>query len=243
MSMVRHNIGERNKVLGIREFDSHPFNLEPLTFPLLSLLISGGHTELVLSKEWMQYEIIGQTRDDAVGEAFDKVARLIGLKYPGGPEISRLAEIARTKGVTSSVRLPRPMHGSDNFDFSFSGLKTAVRRAVESHQPLTDVFRTELALEFENAAADVLVSKTIRAMEEYSVQTILVGGGVSANTHIRRELAAKLGDRYSKLLIPPPNLATDNALMIALSGYFRAQMGAYADQAHLTAQGNLRLSL
>lgn len=241
-SMIRREVGEREKGQGIRELDSGTFNLEPLTFPLLSLLISGGHTELVLSREWMKYEIIGQTRDDAVGEAFDKVARLMGLKYPGGPEISRLAEEARTNELTKSVTLPRPMIDSNTYDFSFSGLKTAVRREVEAHQPLTDDFRKALALEFENAVADVLVAKTLNAMEEFGAQTLIVGGGVSANTHIRRELASKLETQSSTLLIPPPSLATDNALMIALAGYFRAQKNEYAELASLTAQGNLKLA-
>lgn len=214
----------------------------PLTFPLLSLLISGGHTEIVLSENWMQYRLLGQTRDDAVGEAFDKVARLMGLKYPGGPEISRLAEQARATAPQSKITLPRPMIDSDNFDFSFSGLKTAVRREVEAHQPLTDDFRKALALEFENAAADVLVSKLVRAIDEFNVETVLVGGGVSANIHIRRTLGTKLQATSCKLLIPPPELATDNALMIALAGYFRAMRNEYGDILSLTAQGNLKLA-
>ncbi len=213
-----------------------------VTFPLLSLLISGGHTEIVLSETWMEYRLLGQTRDDAVGEAFDKVARLMGLKYPGGPEISRLAEEARATGVRAAVTLPRPMIDSDNYDFSFSGLKTAVRREVEAHQPLTDDFRKALALEFENAAADVLVTKLMRAIEEFNAETVLSGGGVSANIHIRRELASKLETTGCQLLIPPPELATDNALMIALAGYFRASKNEYAELASLTAQGNLRLA-
>lgn len=217
--------------------------LAKFKFPLLSLLISGGHTELVLSKEPFIYELLGQTRDDAVGEAFDKVARLLELPYPGGPEISRLAEAARTKGRTPAIRLPRPMIDTDDFDFSFSGIKTAVKKLVEANQPLTDEMKTDIALEFENAAAEVLVAKTIRAVEERGIETVLVGGGVSANTHIRNCLAQALKDYGSdaKLLIPPPNLATDNALMIALAGYFRALKKKYADPESIRAQGNLKL--
>lgn len=223
-----------------------------IKFPLLSLLISGGHTELVFSREWMQYKIIGQTRDDAVGEAFDKVARLLGLPYPGGPEISRLAAEARqqlsrrrlAKQGDALISLPRPMIDSDNYDFSFAGLKTAVRRVVETSRPLTDEIKKVIALEFENACSDVLVAKTMRAIEEYGAESILVGGGVSANTHIRESIANAIKDYgyNTKLLIPPPELATDNALMIALAGYFRAQKKEFAEPDSIRANGNLKLA-
>lgn len=225
--------------------------LSKFKFPLLSLLISGGHTELVLSREWMRYELIGQTRDDAVGEAFDKVARLLGLPYPGGPEISKLAAEMRARTLEATplrfgrgVMLPRPMLDSDNYDFSFAGLKTAVRKIVDANQPLTDDMKKQIALEFENSCAEVLVAKTMRAIEEYGVETVLVGGGVSANTHIRESLAQAIKDYGygTKLLIPPPALATDNALMIALAGYFRAQRGEYASADSIRAQGNLKLA-
>ncbi len=219
-------------------------HLAKFKFPLLSLLISGGHTELVLSKEWIQYEILGQTRDDAVGEAFDKVARLLGLPYPGGPEISRLATEAREQNLSRTIELPRPMIDSDDYDFSFSGLKTAVRKVVEAHGPLTESIKIEIAREFEDAAADVLVAKTMRAIEEFGAQTILVGGGVSANTHIRNHLAASIKDYGydTKLLVPPPELATDNALMIALAGYFRAVKKEFIEPDMIRANGNLKLA-
>jgi len=216
--------------------------LASFKFPLLSLLISGGHTELVLSKEWMQYELVGQTRDDAVGEAFDKVARLMDLPYPGGPEISRLA--AEVRGEKPLVTLPRPMIDADNYDFSFSGLKTAVRKVVEANQPLTENMKKHIALEFENACADVLIAKTKRAIEEFSAETILIGGGVSANSHIRASLAKAIekSGYETKLLIPPPALATDNALMIALAGYFRALKDEFAEPVTIRANGNLKLT-
>ncbi|OGG59878.1 hypothetical protein A2765_04835 [Candidatus Kaiserbacteria bacterium RIFCSPHIGHO2_01_FULL_56_24] len=219
-------------------------NIKPFRFPLLSLLISGGHTELVLSKEWMEYELIGQTRDDAVGEAFDKVARLLDLPYPGGPEISRLANKAREYQGVTLISLPRPMIDTDDYDFSFSGLKTAVRRLVEANQPLNDTLKMEIAREFEDAAADVLIAKTMRAIEEFGAQAILVGGGVSANEHIRTQLASSIKDYGlgTKLLIPPPELATDNALMIALAGYFRAQKKEFAEPETIRANGNLKLT-
>ena len=216
---------------------------KPLALPILSLLVSGGHTELVLSKEWMQYELLGQTRDDAVGEAFDKVARLMDLPYPGGPEIDRLATEARKNGVAPSFELPRPMIDTDDFDFSFSGLKTAVRKVVEANQPLTERFTQELALEFEDACADVIVAKTIRALEENEAKTLVVGGGVSANAYLRERLTDALKDYGSdaKLLIPPREHATDNALMIALAGYFRALKKEFTELTAIRANGNLKL--
>lgn len=215
-----------------------------LKLPILALLISGGHTELVLSPEWMRYELIGQTRDDAVGEAFDKVARLMDLPYPGGPEIERLASQARISRLRLDISLPRPMIDSDNYDFSFAGLKTAVRKVVEAHRQLTEEKKMAIALEFENACAEVLVAKTMRAIEEFGVETVVVGGGVSANMFIRESLAQAIKDYgYStKLLIPPRELATDNALMIALAGYFRAQKNEYAEPDSIRAQGNLKLA-
>lgn len=219
--------------------------LSTVNFPLLSLLISGGHTELVLSREFMQYELLGQTRDDAVGEAFDKVARLLDLPYPGGPEISRLAAEARNlRGEPSQIALPRPMIDSDNYDFSFSGIKTAVKRLVEAHQPLTDEIKKEIALEFENAAAEVLIAKTMRAIEEFDVKTALIGGGVSANAHIRAQLAQTIKDygADTKLLIPQPSHATDNGLMIAIAGYFRALKKEFAAPEAIRASGNLKLA-
>ncbi|MCR4281361.1 MAG: tRNA (adenosine(37)-N6)-threonylcarbamoyltransferase complex transferase subunit TsaD [Candidatus Kaiserbacteria bacterium] len=213
-------------------------------FPVLALLISGGHTELVLSKEFQKYEILGATRDDAVGEAYDKVARLMGLPYPGGPEISRLADKARTSYEMSSHRitLPRPMLHDDNLDFSFAGLKTAVRRIVEANCPLTDEMKLDIALEFEEAVADVLVGKTIKAIDEYSAKTLVVGGGVSANSNIRTRLAEALTEAgLPPPLVTPPALSTDNALMIALVGYFRAQNRDFVNPDTLKADGNLRL--
>ena len=220
--------------------------LRSFEFPVLALLISGGHTELVLSKSFGEYEILGQTRDDAVGEAFDKVARLLDLPYPGGPEISRLATEARISGFTKSrYVLPRPMMHEDNFDFSFSGLKTAVRKIVENHQGDASLdFKRQLAREFEDTVADVLVAKTLRAVDAYGANTILVGGGVSANTYIRVRLAEAIkgaGDIVT-LLMPPPELSTDNAIMIALAGYFRALEKDFADLVTLQARGNLKIS-
>jgi len=217
--------------------------LHTIDFPALALLISGGHTELDLMTDWMEYRMLGQTRDDAVGEAFDKAARMLGLPYPGGPHVAALAARARTsvgKGFTKPLSLPRPMMNDDSYDFSFSGLKTAVRNLVGG-QMLSDKEKMAIAREFEDAAADVLVAKTARAVEEYGARTVLVGGGVSANQHIRLRLAGVLTEAGCQLLVPSPELATDNALMIALSGYFRALKKEFVEPSALRADGNLKL--
>lgn len=233
LSMMNPDTLPTGKVSGLGTFE----------FPVLALLISGGHTELVLSKEWMKYEMIGQTRDDAVGEAYDKAARMIGLDYPGGPEISRMADLSRSENLQADFKLPRPMMKEDNFDFSFAGLKTAVRKIVEAHGELDDDFRKKMSREFEEAAADVLVAKTLKAVDAFGAGTVVVGGGVSANTFIRRRLTEaleKVGG--TSLLVPAPDLATDNAIMIALAGYFHARKNDFSDPALLTARGNLKLA-
>lgn len=211
--------------------------------PALALLISGGHTELILMKDFRRYEYLGRTRDDAVGEAFDKVARLLGLPYPGGPHISRLAEAARNSNLEPDFKLPRPMIDSDNYDFSFSGLKTAVARELQKWQGKTLPLevKKQIALEFEDAAAEVLVAKTLRAADEFGAHAVVLGGGVSANKHIRSELASKLETVGSKLLVCPSEYSTDNGLMIALAGYFHALKKEFADPSTLKANGTLKL--
>ncbi len=220
-----------------------------IELPVLALLISGGHTELVLMKEWLTYELIGQTRDDAVGEAFDKVARMLGLPYPGGPEISRLAELARlnlnleSQGSTSRFKLPRPMIDSNTCDFSFAGLKTAVLYLLKNKPELNEEEKKHLAHEFENAVADVLWKKTSVALEQTGAQTLVIGGGVSANTHIRRTFAENMKKKYPgvALRIPSATLTTDNAIMIALAGFYRARRKEFVTD--VVASGNLPLAL
>ena len=202
------------------------YNLKPTTFPVLALLISGGHTELVLSKKWLEYRLIGETRDDAAGEAFDKVARMLGLGYPGGPAISALAQKVRkskVEGQTSHIALPRPMIDSGDFDFSFSGLKTAVLYELKKRKKNTQLIR-DFAYEFEEAVTDVIVKKTIGAAEASRAATIVVGGGVSANERIRERLTEAILKKLpnTALSIPSHELTTDNALMIAVAGYIRA---------------------
>lgn len=226
------------------------FKIPALKFPMLSLLVSGGHTQLIVSKRWMQYEIIGETVDDAVGEAYDKVARMLGLDYPGGPQISRLAEEARGKQVlrglsqadgprVSAARaradsdpakfsfphsLPRPMMHSKDFKFSYSGLKTAVLyliRDLGGLEKLSKKTKAQIAFEFENAAIEVLIYKTAKAVEKYKIKTIVVGGGVACNTHLQREMK-KLAKIYKfKLWLPQKELTGDNSLMIGIAGYLQ----------------------
>jgi N6-L-threonylcarbamoyladenine synthase len=196
------------------------FEIPEITFPACALLISGGHTELVRMSAWRNYSVIGKTKDDAVGEAFDKVARMLGLPYPGGPEISRLAELARKEGIVveTDLRLPRPMLHSKDLHFSLSGLKTAVLTRVKNREPLSDTMKKMLALEFENAVTDVLVAKVKQAMYEIRGETLIVGGGVSANTHIRFALQALAEAEGFRIFLPDKTLSTDNGLMIAATG-------------------------
>lgn len=251
--LVAVNHMEGHIFAALAESAGETLTVSDVELPLLALLISGGHTELVLMREFLQYELIGQTRDDAVGEAFDKVARLMGLPYPGGPEISKLAEAARRSGdfvsphssaglTKSPFRLPRPMIHEANCDFSFSGLKTAVRTLLANAPALAESDREALAREFEDAVTEVLWKKTARGIEETGARTLAIGGGVSANTHIRRVFAEEAAHTGVALKIPAARLTTDNALMIAIAGYYRAQAGDYADPETLRANGNLRLA-
>ena len=230
-------------------------------FPALALLVSGGHTELILMKKWLDYTVVGETRDDAAGEAFDKVARMLGLPYPGGPAISALAEEIRNskheirnkfKILNSKFQLPRPMLHSPDFDFSFSGLKTAVFYRLKTLGLLGHGHRMSMvhsiALEFENAAVEVLVAKTVRAAAHFDTKTIILGGGVAANMHLRRELKAALTRECPKVKLhfPDPALTGDNATMIATAAYLRlAKLGRNSFRVNPTlhADGNLRLGI
>jgi N6-L-threonylcarbamoyladenine synthase len=162
----------------------------------------------------------------------------MGLSYPGGPEISKLAAEARARKLPPTFALPRPMIDSHDLDFSFSGLKTAVRRTLEKHGELSDDERHALAREAEDAIVDVLVKKTLHAVETHAARAVIVGGGVSANAHLRERLATVSS---VPVLFPPRELSTDNAIMIAMAGYFGALKQAYAD-VHLKATGNLKLT-
>lgn len=210
-------------------------------YPLIALLVSGGHTELVLAGKPGLYQKIGQTVDDAAGEAFDKVARLLSLPYPGGPEIARLARIARKKELRPPTLLPRPMLQEPSFDFSYAGLKTAVRVLCEKHYPDTDDEKAAIAMEFEDAVIETLTEKTTRAIEHYTPRTVVLGGGVSANTQLRTSLQ-RLTDKYpnTSLYLSDLRYATDNAFMIALTAYRHREHTAAAQD--LSADANLSFS-
>ncbi|MSQ15182.1 MAG: tRNA (adenosine(37)-N6)-threonylcarbamoyltransferase complex transferase subunit TsaD [Dehalococcoidia bacterium] len=196
----------------------------PSEFPLVCLLVSGGHTGLFLMKDHGDYTYLGSTRDDAAGEAFDKVARLLGLGFPGGPAIQRVA----TPNVPSRKKLPRAwLRGND--DFSFSGLKTAVLRMVEDgrleNRDPEEQVRT-VATEFQNAVVDVLTTKTVGAAARHGARAILLGGGVAANLFLREVMAQR---SPVPVIVASPRLCTDNAAMIAAAGFFRFQAGDRAD--------------
>lgn len=214
-------------------FAKHP---EKVQFPVLSMIVSGGHTMLVIMKDFKNYKVIGSTVDDAAGEAFDKVARLLSLPYPGGPEITKLA----LKGKTD-LDFTRPMFNSPNFDFSFSGLKTAVLYYIEglksgtkqSNKPsaqlnkikLTSQQKADIALSFEAAVVDVLTTKALRACKKYKCKTISLSGGVAANKPLRAALAKISLENKMKFTVPDFELCTDNAQMIAMAAYFNLRKG------------------
>ncbi len=238
------------------QYDKHMV-LEPeLFFPSLSLLVSGGHTELVVSQNIGDHTVLGKTRDDAVGEAFDKVARLMDLAYPGGPKISQYATNYKEKtsghnmqNLSKNLHLPRPMLHSRDLDFSFSGLKSAVRRYVDAHSPLSESDKEELAYEFQEAVVEVLISKTMSAVESASHVTgisspekihVILAGGVSANHLLRERLSKEL--TTNTLHTPAFALCGDNALMIGVAGalkiFFTPDSLKYSP---MKAEGSLEL--
>jgi N6-L-threonylcarbamoyladenine synthase len=218
------------------------YEIHNTKYPALALLISGGHTQLVLIKDNLQYEIIGNTCDDAVGEAYDKVARMLGLTYPGGKIISDLAKKEKTEfpNKVTPCPLPRPMIHSKDLNFSFSGLKTAVLYTLKKIPEVTEQIKQEIALEFESAVLDVLNSKVSQAIEEYNPKTLIIGGGVSANSEIRRELREVCQKYGLEFLVPEVTASTDNALMIAVAGYMNIAAGKQATT-DFKANGNLSL--
>ncbi len=225
-------------LMGIHHIEGHiyanfinqNFGSDKIKFPAISLVISGGHTQLILMKEHLKYEIIGETQDDAVGEAFDKVARILGLGYPGGPIIAEEAEKysdQKTKTDVFDFSFPRPMINSKDLNFSFSGLKTAVLYLTKKNSSLLEekMFIQKVAFEFQNAVSDVLISKTISAVKKYQPKTVLISGGVSANQEIRQNLEKSLRDNFPQInyLAPEKKYTGDNATMIAVAAFFRFQ--------------------
>ena len=197
-------------------------NLKP---PFVSLLASGGHTAVIVVKDYDEFKILGSTLDDAVGEAFDKVARVLGLNYPGGPNVERLAREGQ-----NSIKLPKMLKGEGGYNFSYSGLKTAViNYAHGKEQKGEELPRADLAASFQSAALDILVEKAIQAAKEYNLKTVTVGGGVAANGYLREKLAKECEKNGLKLVLPEKVLCTDNAAMIGAEGYIRYLKGEFAD--------------
>ena len=234
----------------VSDENKQTYTITETNFPVLGLIISGGHTEFVYAQNWGDYKVIGATRDDSIGEAFDKVARLMGIPYPGGPELSRLAEQGRRTLLTrpahlakDMVTLPRPMANSDNLDFSFSGLKTAVLYYVQEKGDFTETQTKLLCAEFEEAVIDVLLKKVGRALESHQTNTLLLGGGVSANTYIRKRLTNTYKDKDVSVRLPAEGLSTDNAVMIGMAGYLMHLRKAKTKSAQddLPADGNMKL--
>lgn len=201
--------------------------VEPLEFPLMALLVSGGHTELVYMKETGSFEIIGETRDDAAGEAYDKVGRVLGLAYPSGKEIDELAHLGE-----DTYHFPRAMIKEANYDFSFSGLKSSFINTVHNAQQReVELSVKDLAASFQASVIDVLVDKTIRACKEYPVKQLVVAGGVAANQGLRERLGKMVTEELPnvKLIVPPLRLCGDNAAMIGAAAFVEAEKGHFAD--------------
>lgn len=209
-------------------------NAPAFLFPVLVLVVSGAHTELVLMKRHLNYQLLGSTRDDAVGEAFDKSAKLLGLPYPGGPELSKLA----LSGKRDAVAFPRAMLKHDNFDFSFAGLKTAVALEVERHRTSP----ADVAASFEQAAVDTLIEKTVRAVARYAPKTVALAGGVAANLPLRQALRETIPDRFPNVSVLEPDLqfTTDNAAMIAAAGAVRVLTKKVRSRIVVTPRPELR---
>jgi N6-L-threonylcarbamoyladenine synthase len=199
--------------IGIHHLEGHLLSAllsqAPPRFPFVALLVSGGHTQLMRVDGVGRYALLGETQDDAAGEAFDKTAKLLGLGYPGGPALSRLAEA----GKPGRIRLPRPMLHSDGLEFSFSGLKTAVLTAMKNDQPKPE----DLARAFVDAVVEVLVAKCVKALESTDLKSLVVAGGVGANRQLRAALDAEAKRRGFEVFYPEPELCTDNGAMIAFA--------------------------
>lgn len=237
---------EAHILVNFLEAKSYKLKAEEI-FPSISLVVSGGHTQLILVKGIGKYEIIGETRDDAAGECFDKCAKLLGLGYPGGPIISKIAEDYKLKAESYRLVLPRPMINSKNYDFSFSGLKTAVLYKVKEQYGETPLrqgsagsqhFVSAMCVEIQQSIIDVLLKKTLNASKAYKAKTIILGGGVSANKELRKQFKEK---SEIPVIFPEPKLSTDNALMIAVAAALGKKKKATWKT--LAAHANLRVGL
>ena len=215
-----------------------------IRFPAICLVVSGGHTQLILMKDFGNYKILGETRDDAAGECLDKVAKILGLEYPGGPIIAKLA--SQCKSQTPNIKLPRPMIKQKNYDFSFSGLKTAVLYNFKT-QPQrirkSKKYIREICKETQQSIVDVLIKKTIKAAKDYKAESIILGGGVSANKELRKQFQQriqkeKLNFRFQ---VPSFKFCTDNAVMTGIAGYYAWLRGETKSWKKIKADANLKI--
>ncbi len=226
-------------VIGIHHLEGHLLSpllaAQPPSFPFVALLVSGGHTQLMRVDDVGEYTMLGETLDDAAGEAFDKSAKLLGLGYPGGPAISRLAE----SGDPSLFELPRPMLHSKNLDFSFSGLKTAVLTMVKKQEgELTETIRAAIARAFVEAIVEVLVAKCLAAIKQTGMKRLVIAGGVGANAQLRKALNEAAVKKRFEVFYPDLALCTDNGAMIALAGALR--IARYPQAAHFDYGFNVK---
>ena len=230
-------------LIGVHHIEGHIYanwlNNSKIEFPTLALVVSGGHTQLVLIKKHGDYMVLGETRDDAAGEAFDKVAKLLGLGYPGGPIISQRAE----KGNSEKFNLPRPMINRQNFDFSFSGLKTAVLYEAKKQKKISNQYINDMAASFQQATIDVLVYKTIKAAKEYKVKNVILSGGVAANKELRNQMQETVEKKLDNVnfQMPEIKLCTDNAAMICATAFFRKKLIPDQGWFSINANSNLKL--
>ncbi|MBQ8682694.1 MAG: tRNA (adenosine(37)-N6)-threonylcarbamoyltransferase complex transferase subunit TsaD [Selenomonadales bacterium] len=228
-------------LLGVHHLEGHIFanflENEQLEPPFVALVVSGGHTALVHVKDYSTFELLGQTRDDAVGEAFDKVARVLGLPYPGGPEVERLAR----EGDPDAIAFPKALCEKGSFEFSFSGLKSAVLNYLNSKkQKNEEINPADVAASFQSAALDVLVEKTMQAMKVCDVKQLVLAGGVAANTMLREKLTQAASENGVSFSYPNKILCTDNAAMIACRAHYLYEEGRFADL-HLNGVPSLPL--
>jgi len=244
-------------IISINHIKAHIFvnvltgfkNRQQLTigdFPAVCLIVSGGHTQLFLMENFGKYKMLGETRDDAAGECFDKTARVLGLGYPGGPAIAAEAAKIKAQGLKSKVKLPRPMIHTKDYDFSFSGLKTAVLYDFKKRPKRVQTSKkyiTKISKEIQQAIIDVLIKKTIKAVKNYKTKTLLLGGGVIANKELRKQLKEKIKKERLNLecLIPDIKHCTDNAVMVGIAGYFRWRNGKIDNWEKIKAEANLRI--
>lgn len=219
---------KRKPLIGVHHIAGHIYANrfeQEFAFPLLALIVSGGHTELILMRDHGQFELIGETLDDAAGEAYDKVARMLGLPYPGGPEIDRLAK----KGE-ETIDFPRAWLGEDSYDFSFSGLKSAIINKIHNAKQRGETLKKEdVAASFQASVVEVLTTKTFRAAKAFNVKQVIVAGGVAANQGLRNHMKQVFAQADIPVLIPPLSLCTDNAAMIAAAGTIAFEQGKRSD--------------